>query len=1029
MSDRPHVESAVEDEDVQELRLALMMSGGVSLAVWMGGVAHEFHRVTRADGPVYEGLLKLTSTRARIDVISGTSAGGLNGALLAMAIVHDSTLGRLRDLWLRLGSLEDLLRRAGEKDPPSLMRGDDYFTPEITKALAELRSSTTPPAEVPMDLTITTTLLRARSRGLADHFGTIIHDADHRGEFAFRRGRSVTSLGLDTQERDDFANPEIVAQLALASRSTASFPFAFEASYCPSNPSADAPDGRPDMGGRANFENSRYVIDGGVLVNRPLRPALRAIFAQPAGPQVRRVLAYVVPDPGQGRKDGADAQDEIPEVSEIAFASLISLPRNQSVGSEIDAINEHNARVDAQRRRRELSVVALDDVEGFARNAYLQYREVRASRLAEWLFASLAQWLTALELRRPDQVQDAPLWQGETVKGQLTTHLRTLPPDTFPQAGHAVEEWFTTVDTVERAGAVVLDLLRRGLGVTDPADPATRNLRRKMQGLRAQVHGLVRYARTLRQFPGDVQQRAYALQAVESLGSEDPPAALGGWADGVMATLLGEPRELTAVAAQIAENLAPALRVVSSACAAAPPHLRPRAEQTERYAEGLGRGLVGQAVPGQAALQRLLALEVVELVLGDEPTVEQRVELIQVSADAGNGFDAREKPEDKLAGLQLGHFGAFYKRSWRANDWLWGRLDGAQRLSQVLLEPSRLRQQGFSASQAYRAIEALALGEEESKERETLEKADWPRRWDADGALRELAFLDDPASELPDSLPICAQALSRRLQLQILHEELGPIAEAVRWDRESRATIGPDAAAFERAEADSKPLTPAAAVSLFKRCQIGKERLPAEAGSDLLARTVSRTLAVSTATVSGRHMGLPARAQGFLRALRGIALVFHLFVSHALSRTGAGASLAAATLAAGAALVAVGLVVRIPGILLLLGAALVLGAIVLAAYRQNWKRPWPAILWAVAVAASPRIAIWTGETIDDGSDRPGWVGFLEVVEPVVVVGGLLLGAHLLGKAAIPWPAREEREVGLEDIRGPRPPRARAPERP
>ena len=39
---------------------------------------------------------------------------------------------------------------------------------------------------------------------------------------------------------------------------------------------------------------------------------------------------------------------------------------------------------------------------------------------------------------------------------------------------------------------------------------------------------------------------------------------------------------------------------------------------------------------------------------------------------------------DKLAGVELAHFGAFLKRSWRANDWMWGRLDAAERLVTLL---------------------------------------------------------------------------------------------------------------------------------------------------------------------------------------------------------------------------------------------------------------------------------------------------------------------------------------------------------
>ena len=38
----------------------------------------------------------------------------------------------------------------------------------------------------------------------------------------------------------------------------------------------------------------------------------------------------------------------------------------------------------------------------------------------------------------------------------------------------------------------------------------------------------------------------------------------------------------------------------------------------------------------------------------------------------------------------MAHFGGFYKRSWRANDWLWGRLEGAARIVDVIVDPARL---------------------------------------------------------------------------------------------------------------------------------------------------------------------------------------------------------------------------------------------------------------------------------------------------------------------------------------------------
>ena len=203
-------------------------------------------------------------------------------------------------------------------------------------------------------------------------------------------------------------------------------------------------------------------------------------------------------------------------------------------------------------------------------------------------------------------------------------------------------------------------------------------------------------------------------------------------------------------------------------------------------------------------------------------------------------------------------------------------------------------------------------------------------------------------------------------------------------DRTARAYTSPEAAAFADAVEKAEPLSAAAAVPLFRSCDVGRERLAAERNSDLLAETVSQSLAVGTSAISGKYAGLPGGAQRFLRSLRGFALVFHLFVSQALAGTRAAGTVAAAMLAAGAALVGVGLLVRIPGILLVAGVALVLGGIVVAAYRRKWQIPWFAIVTAAVLAMGVRIAIWIWDAIDDGQGRPGWVAFLERIEPVTV---------------------------------------------
>src|SRR5262245_32953537 len=117
------------DVERREVRLALVMTGGVSLAVWMGGVAAELYRAVRAEG-FYGRLLDATRTTLTIDVISGSSAGGLNGAFLGTALARGTdaaVFDEVRDLWLEAGSFTALLRNPWAPNPPSLLQGDDYF--------------------------------------------------------------------------------------------------------------------------------------------------------------------------------------------------------------------------------------------------------------------------------------------------------------------------------------------------------------------------------------------------------------------------------------------------------------------------------------------------------------------------------------------------------------------------------------------------------------------------------------------------------------------------------------------------------------------------------------------------------------------------------------------------------------------------------------------------------------------------------------------------------------------------------------
>src|SRR4029077_19942068 len=69
--------------------------------------------------------------------------------------------------------------------------------------------------------------------------------------------------------------------------------------------------------------------------------------------------------------------------------------------------------------------------------------------------------------------------------------------------------------------------------------------------------------------------------------------------------------------------------------------------------------------------------------------------------------------EIQLAGSELANFAAFLRPRWRANDWMWGRLDAVPTLVDLLLTPTTLRawlSGDGSPADPVRAIEDLVVG-------------------------------------------------------------------------------------------------------------------------------------------------------------------------------------------------------------------------------------------------------------------------------------------------------------------------------
>jgi patatin-related protein len=931
----------------EELRIALALNGGVSLAVWIGGVTTEVERLISGRG-AYKELLELTRTAPRVDVISGASAGGLNGALLAMAIAHRTSLAPLRDLWIDKGTLTTLLRDPLQPKAQSLLKGDDFFLPELRKAFRALWNPN--PAlrrraqEAPIILSVTTSLLEGKSNKIADDYGTIINDISHKARFVFKRSAEVV------QEDDPFWDRAVIDKLALAARCTASFPGAFEASYVPIKETTTNPN-RPDMTDhiRPRVHSSRYVVDGGVLDNKPIEGALEAIYSQRSDRNVRRVLAYVVPDPGGEPSGGQGAVlglEKPPSAAAVAIASLITLPRNESILDELRSIRDQNRKVE-EWRHASISLTSLlepNTIERLARDLFPVYVSVRKDASIRYIVERISATLAAGE-------QAGLPFRGRREWLYSLFDELSLPwiPDRFAPAREAGEsdvgDWKWGTRAIEKIAGTVLDVIRRtqALAALLPDEPP------ELPGLWRRAFDVVSEIDRLRQvdrtFWGNQARRIveeshleedgeHGLEDMESDATRNVQSALDEWRAQTLRFRIGKladssSRTLQEAGEALALELASTLKAARSVIRAALADVETMELRDVERARSDLRKLVEFLhldAPPARILWQLLTLHVVTASLpGSEPT-DQVLELVQVSADTPSTVGPLDLAKEKLTGIQLGHFGAFYRRSWRANDWLHGRLDGAYRLVQIVLSPRRLRvlygRRHESDEPKSRVVTDLVedLAWKSVKDdalRETL-KQQFPR----EVVEAELSFIDRPGVPPPETIPTCVEVVARRFQLEILQEELVVLYHAVRRDRQEGAghhgTSADFAAKFEMAvegdPAQVRKVDPNTALDLFSGMNIGGEKLRDDVGSDLFSTTVSHGMATAASVANAQGGGVGTFKQA-TRAVRGPLLLLYLLVRNA-TRGRAGAALNSALLAGGAIVVGIDLATQgVPGFL------------------------------------------------------------------------------------------------------------------
>jgi hypothetical protein len=653
-----------------EVRLGLVMYGGVSLAVYINGVANELFRAVRGRG-VYRLLKELTDSDIAVDVVSGTSAGGINGILLGYALANSREFAPSAEIWRKGADIGELLRKPYDGVASSLLDGEGVYQPNLEKVLelmwaAPITASdddATPVRE--LDLFVTGTDYNGRLATTLDEAGHSLDVKDHRALFwlKHRSGRKeqlcpeADAMGRKREAPDDATRDAGITALAKLARITSCFPAAFAPVVIPrSGQPASQGDAHLRVWGRLAGDRAYCFLDGGVLDNKPFTSTLRTIFYRTAERPVRRHLLYVEPDP-ERFDSSAGTAFRVPSFSESALDSLTKLPGYESITDDLRLVAEHNDKIERLARLR-AAVVETGGAPSDAQRAL--WRKARLSALRD----------AALRLMLGVE-------NGERLSDETAERARALREHFDRQFLESVQEseyLLRDFDVEFR----LRRLFHLTYAITDEA--ALLAVNRAIEFLEIARHAMEEALSTGTDARGaapaaEVWKRAFRrLASLLRIDAEQRPFPR------VHPT--AEPHLPLSPAELARARLDFARRVAALGAESAPERdnvfaLSDEYEHTVTRAHG--SGVERHYVAYEALDTWLFPLEFVADL--HERDVIRVTRLSPV--DASRGLSARPLAE-KLCGDTLAHFGAFFKRSWRSNDILWGRLDGVCQLVETL---------------------------------------------------------------------------------------------------------------------------------------------------------------------------------------------------------------------------------------------------------------------------------------------------------------------------------------------------------
>lgn len=413
-------------EYTQEVRFAIVMYGGVSLAIYINGITQELLRLVRStaqSGKLKDGtrvclsgsrtddlglkptervyrqlgylladknlleecralapnaltnrLQALSSDDNRpitlkfvVDILSGTSAGGINAIYLAKALANDQSIDELKRLWINEGDIGVLindrksvsgLTLPNQSPPQSLLNSRRMYMKLLDSLddMGKTDSDEDSPYVDEIDLFITATDIAGMPLPirLSD---TVVYERRHRNVFHFKY---VSKEVADKEDRNDF-DTENNPFLAFAARCTSSFPFAFEPmklgdiddvlnvmeDYRALDKAEMKKKWMRFFKEKISVSTTRGVDfterafgDGGYLDNKPFTYATETLARRYAPLPVDRKLIYIEPSPEH--PEDSPLNPTKPDALANVKAALLDLPAYETIREDLQRLIQRN---------------------------------------------------------------------------------------------------------------------------------------------------------------------------------------------------------------------------------------------------------------------------------------------------------------------------------------------------------------------------------------------------------------------------------------------------------------------------------------------------------------------------------------------------------------------------------------------------------------------------------------------------------------------------------------------------------------